>query len=194
MTKKVIPVVSGEPGGEQHRAVAVLRIRNANGAIEDRSFEVGRYDIGRTGGHIMFANDRTVSRLHAQLEVTPGSILVTDLGSTSGTFDTNGARLAGTVSLGLHDSVQVGNNVLSVLRLPGVLPSSTSGLRGGRGTQPAIPSALQRGATVPAIPAALRNAEQSSSAGHEANANPSEPAQSGARAKKKRSAKSEPPR
>jgi DNA-binding NtrC family response regulator len=54
--------------------------------------------------------DRAVSRRHASLEVTDAGLLVTDLGSTNGTFINEGRVL--TALLGPRDRLRVGSTVL----------------------------------------------------------------------------------
>jgi pSer/pThr/pTyr-binding forkhead associated (FHA) protein len=204
MGKKVIPVVTSETEDGPARPHAVIRIRHQDGRVEEQRLEIGRYEVGRTSGDILLTGDRSVSRLHARLDVTPTEVTLTDLGSTSGTFDARGQRLEQSVILRQNDAFRIGHAELSVVRL--VVPNPSGVRAGARLTQPAIPTALQRGmtgVTVPEMPAAKRQARRNSArpsanpaspANTDARAPESEPAISGPRAtKQKRSSKKPPP-
>jgi FHA domain len=195
MGKKVIPVVTTDHAGSSGQQLAIVRVLHVNGQIEERALDAGVYDVGRTAGDIILPGDRSVSRLHARLEVTSSGITITDLDSTSGTFDARGTRLANPVALGPNESVRIGHAVLSVVRLLGAGPNTSGVLRGARVTQPAIPAALHKGATQPAIPAAIRagSMEPPLSDRYDPHSRDSEPVQSGSRATKPRRKSEKPP-
>jgi hypothetical protein len=65
-----------------------------------------RLSVGRDPESDIFLNDMTVSRAHAVLEVGPGGVTVTDLGSLNGTY-VNG-QLVDSAVLGNGDLVQIG--------------------------------------------------------------------------------------
>ncbi|MFN3373498.1 MAG: FHA domain-containing protein, partial [Chloroflexus sp.] len=62
--------------------------------------------IGRVGCDIILDNPQ-VSRFHAQLDRTPGGVVLRDMGSTNGTF-VNGQRVTMPVSLKAGDVIQIG--------------------------------------------------------------------------------------
>ena len=162
MGKKVISVVTdAHADSTAQRPDALIRILHADGHIEERSLEIGRYDIGRASADIVLPGDRSVSRLHARIDVTPTDLTITDLGSTSGTFDARGMRLSAPRSLAPNDSVRIGSAVLSVIRL--AVPTPSGVLRGTRSTHPTAPPNPKRKVTLPAIPAALRRTFDSNS-------------------------------
>jgi len=78
------------------------------------SLEDGVVEAGRNPDAGMFLDDVTVSRHHAQFEVTDGVLTVTDLGSTNGTY-VNGHRVDET-RLNPGDEVIVGRFHLVVAR------------------------------------------------------------------------------
>jgi S1-C subfamily serine protease len=82
--------------------------------VDGRTFVVGR------GGDsdIALKDDTEVSRRHATLEPrSDGTVLVTDLGSTNGTF-VNGQRISGPVLLRGGDSVRFGDTSFDAGELP----------------------------------------------------------------------------
>ena len=93
---------------------AKVRIHYANGATEERSFPPGQYRIGREAGELVL-RDPNVSTNHAILTIDPGSVVITDIGSTNGTFDANGARLTAPLTLGVGQWVKLGASSLVIL-------------------------------------------------------------------------------
>lgn len=71
----------------------------------------GTHIIGREAEWIV--SEPTISRKHAQIEVVGTSILISDLGSSNGTF-VNGKQLTNEVSLSVGDTIQLGKFVLRV--------------------------------------------------------------------------------
>jgi len=69
--------------------------------------------VGRGGGADLALDDPDVSRPHARLDVAGGEAVVTDLGSTNGTW-LAGRRLTGPASLAPGSTVQVGGSRLRV--------------------------------------------------------------------------------
>ena len=67
--------------------------------------------IGREAGNAIVINDAEVSRKHTQFVFQGGKYIVTDLGSTNGTF-VNGQRLAGPVVLKPGDVVSLGEQIV----------------------------------------------------------------------------------
>lgn len=69
--------------------------------------------IGRTAPANLVLTDSRVSRSHCEVLVVAGQVLVTDRGSTNGSF-VDGTRVTGTVSLRLGGTLQVGDHLLTV--------------------------------------------------------------------------------
>lgn len=69
-------------------------------------------DIGREGGSLPLAFDTMLSRRHASIAVAGGSVQLTDLGSTNGTY-VNGQRVQ-QASLRLGDRVTLGSTTFRV--------------------------------------------------------------------------------
>ncbi|UCD16742.1 MAG: SpoIIE family protein phosphatase [Candidatus Zixiibacteriota bacterium] len=87
----------------------------------------GRYRVGRKAGSDFCVPHRTVSRAHAEFEVTPaGKCFLTDLGSRNGTF-VNGERIESRVPLGEGDSVLFGQTEFKLVSADESEPP-TSGL------------------------------------------------------------------
>lgn len=77
-------------------------------ALEGRQMSIGRSD----DADVVIDWDRTVSRFHATLELTPDGWAITDDGrSLNGTL-VNGHRIQGTMLLRDRDLVQVGETAL----------------------------------------------------------------------------------
>jgi hypothetical protein len=68
--------------------------------------------IGRQDGDLVL-EDPEVSRRHAVLRRSGGSVIVEDLDSTNGTF-VNGERIQGPISVGAGDQVRVGRTTLEI--------------------------------------------------------------------------------
>jgi pSer/pThr/pTyr-binding forkhead associated (FHA) protein len=67
---------------------------------------IGPIEIGREGANLQLAFDSVASRRHATLAITPQGIVVTDLGSTNGTF-LNGQKISQAVARP-HDQIKIG--------------------------------------------------------------------------------------
>src|SRR5258708_2793946 len=75
--------------------------------------EQDRASIGNAPTNdVVIDTDRTVSRLHAVLERTPGGWCIRDLGSRNGTF-VNGVRVLADKALHAGDEIRVGETRLS---------------------------------------------------------------------------------
>lgn len=94
------PVALGAPSGEPS-------LMSESG--ERTAIGLGETIIGREDGlGLSLVGETTVSRRHAQLARTENSVVLTDLGSTNGTF-VNGIRLQGEATLKPGDHVQFGS-------------------------------------------------------------------------------------
>ncbi|MEQ1821313.1 MAG: FHA domain-containing protein [Fimbriimonadaceae bacterium] len=78
-------------------------------SLSGQRFELNQGDhlVSRDAGQICLAGESTVSRQHARVTVNGASIMVSDLGSTNGTF-VNGARISADTPLNVGDNVQFG--------------------------------------------------------------------------------------
>src|SRR5436305_1129710 len=88
-----------------------------SGAEPGRTYDITasqKIRMGRQSGNDVVVPDEQVSRRHAEIEERNGGLIVTDLGSSNGTF-VNGTRIASPQSLQAGDTVQVGTTVLKVL-------------------------------------------------------------------------------
>jgi pSer/pThr/pTyr-binding forkhead associated (FHA) protein len=73
--------------------------------------EASEISIGRDNSNIVAINDAEISRKHAKMEMRGTAYVLTDLGSTNGTF-INGTRLSGTQVLNPGDTVAFGEGII----------------------------------------------------------------------------------
>jgi FHA domain len=71
--------------------------------------------IGRTGASDVVLPEAQVSRNHCQVHVTDGQVIVTDLGSTNGTF-VDGQRIAEPTALDVDATLKIGPFLLTLKR------------------------------------------------------------------------------
>lgn len=105
-----------------------IRIGYANGHVEERVLSEGVYRVGREMGEIVLG-DPNVSTAHAQIEVRQGRAVVTDLGSTNGTYDPAGQRIGGPTLMQPNQPIRLGACTLTVAPLVGgtaVMPQMPS--------------------------------------------------------------------
>jgi FHA domain-containing protein len=95
-----------------------LRITHCSGKVEERTLLRGRYRVGRDA-QITLA-DPYVSASHAELEVHAHGVIITDLGSTNGTFDATGNQLVGPSALLINRPVWLGASTITWLDLAAV--------------------------------------------------------------------------
>jgi len=95
-----------------------LRIGHADGRVEERELGPGSYSIGREEAEIVLP-DASVSARHAELEVQPERVLITDAGSRNGTFDPSGRRLSAAYTLITDQPVRLGAVTLTLVRSTG---------------------------------------------------------------------------
>jgi pSer/pThr/pTyr-binding forkhead associated (FHA) protein len=101
----------------------------ANGPLRGASFRLttGRRTLGRGEGADIVIDDSRVSRRHAMVELTPGRVMVSDAGSTNGTW-LNDRRITGEEPLRDGDRLRIGGVELrffdpgSALTDPGATP------------------------------------------------------------------------
>lgn len=73
--------------------------------------------IGRQEGNAIVLNDERLSRRHARLDLGPGGLVVTDLGSANGTL-VNGLPISGPTPLRPGDVLGLGGNVVLRVEAP----------------------------------------------------------------------------
>ncbi len=77
-------------------------------------FEVdGQLTIGRSAACDITLDDTFVSSQHARVAITPNGLLVSDLGSTNGTY-VDRQKVTGPVAVNSGSRVQVGSTVMEV--------------------------------------------------------------------------------
>ncbi|MBN1654364.1 MAG: FHA domain-containing protein [Deltaproteobacteria bacterium] len=78
----------------------------------------GKWIIGREQGNLVM-NDPQVSARHGQIEVSPGSLKYTDLGSTNGSYlGSSSERITSSVELKEGDSIRLGESVIKIRSVP----------------------------------------------------------------------------
>jgi FHA domain len=93
--------------------LGTLVIRDGEGAGGEHPLD-GEVVVGREPGSAgLVLSDPGVSRRHAAVRESAGSITVEDLGSSNGTF-VNGRAISGAVELADGDEIQIGGTVISV--------------------------------------------------------------------------------
>jgi hypothetical protein len=108
-----------------------LRIRHAGGRVEERELAPGSYRIGREHADIVLPH-RSVSAHHAQLEVTPARVVITDAGSRNGSFEPSGRRITQPYVLVPEQPIRLGAITLTLLR--------ALGQAGGTRAMPEVPA------------------------------------------------------
>lgn len=77
-------------------------------------FPVGAgVSVGRSSEADIVLDDPYASEFHFRIVVQDGAVVLSDLGSTNGTY-VNGRRVTVPTSLGKGDSIQVGNTILEI--------------------------------------------------------------------------------
>lgn len=100
-----------------------------SGAEPGRTYDLAagrKIMLGRQSGNDVVVPDEQVSRKHAEVEHRDGSLIVTDLNSSNGTF-VNGTRIGSPQTLRNGDTVQVGTTVLKVTQVQGAASPQPSG-------------------------------------------------------------------
>jgi len=102
----VRPWGSADPG---YRA-RLTQLLEGGGAGEVFPLRAGENTLGREAGQVSFPGDRYVSARHARLDVTDGAVLLTDVGSSNGTF----VRMTAPARIDVGDQILVGMQLLRV--------------------------------------------------------------------------------
>jgi pSer/pThr/pTyr-binding forkhead associated (FHA) protein len=95
--------------------------------------------IGREAGNAIIINDAEVSRKHTQFVFQGGKYIVTDLGSTNGTF-VNGQRLTGQHVLQPGEIISLGEQIN--LLFESIVPMDPNATMMSSGRPPVIPRAV----------------------------------------------------
>lgn len=103
-----MPDVSRKPTPDMARYIAVVQ-----GSESGKKLELGLRPIslGRHKDNDLTLADPFVSGHHCRIAFESGAIMVTDLGSTNGSY-IDGNRVQGSVPWPIHASLQIGNQVL----------------------------------------------------------------------------------
>ena len=108
-----------------------LIVRSGPDAGKRVSVTGQRFVLGRDDRCELVVNDEKSSRNHAYLEVRPdGSVMLTDLRSTNGTY-VNGRRVTGSVQLLGNDEIRIGDTPISVSADGSLRPASAVADAGG---------------------------------------------------------------
>ena len=75
--------------------------------------EKARTNLGRSRDADIFIPDQWLSRMHAEIVLDQGGLLISDLGSKNGTL-VNGIRIQGPTPLRKGDQIKLGDNILTV--------------------------------------------------------------------------------
>jgi predicted component of type VI protein secretion system len=102
----VRPWGAPDPG---HR-LRLAQLLEGGGLGEIFPLHAGENAIGREGGDITFPADRYVSGRHARLDVGDAEVVLTDLGSSNGTF----VKVTGATPVGAGDQLLVGAQLLRI--------------------------------------------------------------------------------
>lgn len=90
-----------------------LRVESGPNAGQDYTVAGSGTTIGRQDGNTIVLDDGRLSRQHARIDLAPGGLTITDLGSANGTR-LNGQRISGTQPLRPGDRVQLGETTIVV--------------------------------------------------------------------------------
>lgn len=88
-----------------------------SGAEPGKTYDLnpdGKLSIGRQSANDIVVSDEQVSRRHAEIQAVANGVLVTDLGSSNGTF-VNGTRVSSPQTIRSGDTLQVGTTVLRLV-------------------------------------------------------------------------------
>jgi pSer/pThr/pTyr-binding forkhead associated (FHA) protein len=88
----------------------LIQLLEGGGAGEVFPLRRGENAIGRDLGQVCFPSDRYVSARHAKIEVSDTGMLLTDVGSSNGTF----VRISGATQVVPGDQVLIGMRLLRV--------------------------------------------------------------------------------
>lgn len=122
---------------------APFRLRVESGPNAGQTFTLASAGttIGRQDGNTIVLDDGRLSRQHARIDLGPGGLTLTDLGSANGTR-INGQRVSGTQPLRTGDQLQLGETTI-------VIEDGTTATPDAQASAPVHPAAA---ATTPLAP------------------------------------------
>ncbi|HVI94093.1 MAG TPA: FHA domain-containing protein, partial [Anaeromyxobacter sp.] len=88
----------------------LVQLLEGGGAGEAFLLPPGEHGIGREAGDVTFPGDRYVSARHARIAVAADGAVLSDVGSSNGTF----VRITAPTELGPGDEVLIGGQLLRV--------------------------------------------------------------------------------
>jgi sigma-B regulation protein RsbU (phosphoserine phosphatase) len=89
-----------------------LLVRSADGERRIK-VERERTTLGRSRDADVFIPDQWLSRMHAEIRLDKGNLVISDLGSKNGTL-VNGARIGGPTALRQGDQIRLGDHTVTV--------------------------------------------------------------------------------
>ena len=107
---------------------ATIREERPNGSSRSVAFEGRPLTIGRGEDNAIVLRDSRASRHHARIDGRRGSLVLTDIGSTNGSFVND--RRVDSVALGEGDRIRIGTTILII-----------EAIDGGGGSRSAAPDA-----------------------------------------------------
>jgi len=88
-----------------------VTVAEKGGLEHEHLFDVTAVTIGRVQGNLIVLPKPNVSKRHAMVQVEGGTVVLTDLKSTNGTY-VNGRRITGPRQLSAEDRVYIGDYIL----------------------------------------------------------------------------------
>ncbi|HOU53743.1 MAG TPA: FHA domain-containing protein [Myxococcota bacterium] len=95
-----------------------VTVAEKGGLEHEHLFDVTAVTIGRVQGNLIVLPKPNVSKRHAMVQVEGGSVVLTDLKSTNGTY-VNGRRITGPRQLSPEDRVYIGDYILRFSEVQG---------------------------------------------------------------------------
>ncbi|MBT9558312.1 MAG: FHA domain-containing protein [Myxococcales bacterium] len=97
-------------------ATYTLRIRDANGNTRTEEFEASKVTVGRKKADILL-DDASVSSRHGELIFQNDELTYVDVGSSNGSFDPSGGRIAAPFPMSEGMSVRLGSSRLELVSI-----------------------------------------------------------------------------
>jgi Protein of unknown function (DUF3662)/FHA domain len=123
------------PGADGPRAT--LRETRPDGTTRTIIFDGRPLTIGRAPDNVLVVRDGRASRHHARIDGRRGTLILTDLGSTNGSFVND--RRVDSVALGAGDRIRIGTTSLLIEALGEDMPPDSEGAEADEATGPGDP-------------------------------------------------------
>lgn len=107
-----LSVEADDKGGISHPRAIIIAIQSAGKETHQERMTLP-VTAGRSRAASLVMDDPLISRSHARLEGARGALIITDLGSSNGTY-LNAARTRKSVVVA-GDELEIGNSVISVV-------------------------------------------------------------------------------